>query len=75
MTRFKFYLDKINMLAHFIWWREWELVREEWNLTYEEMLDAEARSDEICQEAAERLLRALAAQELTEEAQKLGLDY
>lgn len=59
MTRFQFYLDKINMLAHFIWWREWGLVRDEWNLTYEQRLDAKRRSDEICREAAERLLKAI----------------
>lgn len=57
--RLRFYLQTINLLAHFIWWGEWQLVRDEWNLTYKEYTDAESRSDEIVREAAERLLAGI----------------
>lgn len=59
MSKFKFYLNKADMLLHFIWWWEWALVREEWNLTYEGMLEAQSRSDKICREAEERLRKAI----------------
>jgi len=63
MSRLKFYLDKANMLAHFIWWREWKLVRDEWNMTYEELMEAHARFPEIERRALERLLKAIEEQE------------
>ncbi len=54
-----FWIDKFRLLAVFIWWREWGLVREEWNLTYLEMQEAQERVDEISRDAEERLLRAI----------------
>ena len=59
MSRFRFYVDKAHFLIAFIWWRNWRLVKDEWNVTYAQRLDTEAHSDEICREAAERLLRAI----------------
>jgi len=68
MRRIKFYLGKINLLAHFIWWRKWKLVRDEWNMTYEELEDAKKRLPEIEQEAIERLLNLLEETECDEGA-------
>jgi hypothetical protein len=59
MSRIKFYFEKIHFLLYFIWRRNWGLVRDEWNLTYEQLAEAEGRSDEICREAAERVLARL----------------
>ena len=56
VSRLKFYIDKIGFLAAFIWYRHWKLVKAEWNLTYKEMKEAEARLPEIEREAIERLL-------------------
>lgn len=59
MSRLKFYIEKTKFLAAFIWWREWSLVRCEWKRTYGQMQAVEVRSDELGQEAAERLLQYL----------------
>ena len=59
MSRFKFYLGKIGYLVSFIWWRRWDLVKEEWNTTYQGMLDSKARFPEVEREALERLLKTL----------------
>jgi hypothetical protein len=59
MSRLKFYLDKASYLTLFIWWREWELVRDEWNLTYRDALEAEARADETDWVAFNKLVSAV----------------
>ncbi len=59
MSRLEFYIDKARFLAAFIWWREWRLVRDEWSITYEEMLDVIERAPEIEREAVGRLLKAV----------------
>ncbi len=56
MARLRFYISKAGFLIAFIWWREWELARDEWNITYEELQEAEARLPEIEREIIERLL-------------------
>lgn len=59
MDRFKFCIEKIKFLVAFIWWREWELVKEEWNRTYKDSLDSKARWPEIEKEAIDRLYQAI----------------
>lgn len=59
MNRLTFFFSKLKFLFWFAVWREWDLFREEWNLTYTRALDAHLRSEEICQEAARRLLEAI----------------
>lgn len=59
MTRWKFYTSKINYLWHFFWWGEWQLFRDEWDCTYEDMLDAERRYPEIERKAIQRLMEKL----------------
>ncbi len=55
-SRLQFYIEKIGFLAAFIWYRHWKLFKAEWNLTYKDAKDAEARLPEIEKEALERLL-------------------
>jgi hypothetical protein len=57
MSRVGFYFGKAKMLIAFTWWREWQLVKDEWNLTYAQYKDAESRIEEISREAVARLLR------------------
>ncbi len=52
----RFWLEKIGLLVIFMWWREWWLVKEEWNLTYRQMEEARGRADELNTYAAQRLL-------------------
>ena len=59
MPRFKFYVEKAKFLATFIWWRKWELVRDEWGMTYQEMLNARVRLPEIERGALGRLRKAV----------------
>ncbi len=61
----KFWIKKLKFLLTFIWWREWQLVREEWRCTYKDMLEAEANWEETDRQAVERLLKAI--QELDNE--------
>jgi hypothetical protein len=58
MGRIKFYLGKIKFLFHFIRWREWELVKDEWGMTYEELEDAKKRLPGIKKAALLRILEA-----------------
>jgi len=55
----KFYLDKAYFLTCFIWWRDWKLVRDEWNMSYGEMEEARKNFPEIERKALERLIKAI----------------
>ncbi len=59
MNRLKFWLEKFKFMIIFAWWREWWLVSSEWNITYAQMQEAEANSEQICKEAVERILNAI----------------
>lgn len=59
LSRVKFYFDKIRFLITFICHREWDLVRSEWNMTYDQLNCALARWEELEEEAAKRLLKLL----------------
>lgn len=73
ISRLRFYISKAGFLIAFIWWREWELARDEWNITYEELQEAEARLPEIEREIIERLLDSGDFVSSEEARSKLGL--
>ncbi len=62
MSRLKFYVEKADMLFHFIWWRNWKLVRDEWNMTYGELEEARKNLPEIERKALERLTKTIEEQ-------------
>ena len=60
MSRLGFYISKAGFLIAFVWWREWKLVRDEWNMAYEELQEAKAHLPETERKIIERLLRRIA---------------
>lgn len=59
LARTRFYASKVPWLWYFFWHGCWQLFRDEWKMTFQEAQDAEARFDEIHEEAVGRLLRRL----------------
>ena len=54
--RFSFYAEKVRFLISFAWTGHWSLFWDEWNMTYEELEDAQSRVEEITQKIVKRLL-------------------
>lgn len=63
MSRLEFHIEKAKFLVQFIWWREWGLVRDEWGVTYAQMLEAKENYPEIEKNAIERILKELSDEE------------
>lgn len=59
MSRLKFYIEKAHFLAAFIWWRDWKLVRDEWNMTYKEREEARENFPETERKALDRLIKGI----------------
>lgn len=66
MTRLEFYIEKIKFLAQFIWRGEWSLVKDEWRVTYSEMVDAKENLPEIEKQFIERIFKEPSDEERTD---------